>query len=49
MLMRLLICTNILDGVIALWRSLNNILLNLIAGDVFSEQSEKNQGNVWEQ
>ena len=47
--MRLLICTSILDGVRALWRSLNNICLNLIVGDVFSEQSGKNQGNVWEQ
>ena len=24
-------------------------LLNLIVGDVFSEQSGKNQGDVWEQ
>ena len=38
MLMRLLICTSILDGVRALWRLLNNILLNLIVGDVFPEQ-----------
>ena len=49
MLMRLQIYTSILDGVRALWRSVNNILLNLIVGDVFSEQSGKNQGNVWKQ
>ena len=48
MLLRLLICNSILDGIRALWGSLNNILLNLIVGDVFSGQSGKNQGNVWE-
>ena len=48
MLLRLVICNSILDGIRALWGSLNNILLNLIVGDVFSGQSGKNQGNVWE-
>ena len=38
-MLRLLICNSILDGIRALWGSLNNIFLNLIVGDVFSGQS----------
>ena len=40
MLLRLLICNSILDGIRALWVSLNNILLNLIVSDSLGSQGK---------